>query len=70
MTSHSQDRGLEREEPIPPTLSPQDIIIPIMGVSGSGKSKFISHCTDEPVQIGDDLYSCPFSLQAQPIPVL
>ena len=69
MASHSQDRGLEGEEPIPPTLSPQDIIIPIMGITGFGKSKIISLCTDEPVRIGDDLYSCQFSLQVQPISV-
>ena len=69
MASYFRDRDLEKEEPIPKTPSPQDIIIPIMGITGSGKSHFISLSTDEPVQTGDNLYSCPFLLQVQPISV-
>ena len=69
MASHSQNRGLGVEEPILPTLSPQDIIIPIMGITGSGKSKFISLYTDELVQIEDNLYYYQFSLQVQLISV-
>ena len=38
--------------------SPDDIFIAIMGMTGSGKSTFISHCTDVEVQIGHDLVAC------------
>lgn len=41
--------------------SPNDIIIVIMGVTGSGKSTFVKLATgDEDVQVGHDLESCQF----------
>jgi ABC-type lipoprotein export system ATPase subunit len=38
----------------------QDIFIAVMGVTGAGKSTFISHCVAVPdsVEIGDGLQSC------------
>ncbi|KAI1121959.1 P-loop containing nucleoside triphosphate hydrolase protein [Nemania abortiva] len=35
-----------------------DIVIALMGMTGSGKSSIISLCTDEQVEIGHDLRSC------------
>ena len=69
MATLVQDDGPKTGAPIPTTLSPQDIIIPIMGITGSGKSQFISLCTDEPVDIGHELYSSPFSLRAKTPPI-
>lgn len=37
---------------------PTDIFIPVMGVTGAGKSTFISLCTKESVPIGHELESC------------
>jgi excinuclease UvrABC ATPase subunit len=37
--------------------TPQDVLIVIMGITGSGKSTFISHCTDSEVGIGVGLKS-------------
>jgi ABC-type phosphate transport system ATPase subunit len=36
---------------------PSDIIIAVMGVTGAGKSTFISLCTDVRVQVGHGLQS-------------
>jgi ABC-type multidrug transport system ATPase subunit len=39
--------------------SPEDAIIVVMGMTGAGKSTFISHCTKEPQPEGiDGLLSC------------
>lgn len=35
-----------------------DIFIAVMGLTGSGKSSFISHLTKSTVEIGDKLQSC------------
>ncbi|KAI0533321.1 P-loop containing nucleoside triphosphate hydrolase protein [Xylaria digitata] len=37
---------------------PTDIIVAVMGMTGSGKSTFISLCTDQHVQIGHGLQAC------------
>ncbi len=37
---------------------PGDVIIALMGVTGVGKSTFISHCTDEPIVVNPGLRSC------------
>ncbi|KAJ5591975.1 P-loop containing nucleoside triphosphate hydrolase protein [Penicillium hispanicum] len=37
---------------------PNDVFIAVMGVTGSGKSSFISLCSGKPVQIGHDLKAC------------
>jgi putative protein kinase ArgK-like GTPase of G3E family len=37
---------------------PEDIVIAVMGITGVGKSTFISHLTDEDVVIGRGLASC------------
>jgi predicted GTPase len=39
-----------------------DILIAVMGVTGSGKSQFISHCTGETLSIGSTLQSREFLL--------
>lgn len=38
--------------------STNDVYIAVMGVTGAGKSKFISDCSGLPVQIGTTLKSC------------
>lgn len=35
-----------------------DVFIAIMGVTGAGKSTFISHCTEQEVQVGHSLQAC------------
>ena len=35
-----------------------DVYVAVMGVTGSGKSTFISHCTEVPVEIGHAMESC------------
>jgi ABC-type lipoprotein export system ATPase subunit len=40
--------------------SKDDIIIAIMGVTGAGKSTFISLLSDEKIEIGHGLQSCEF----------
>ncbi|KAL2867562.1 uncharacterized protein BJX67DRAFT_380913 [Aspergillus lucknowensis] len=35
-----------------------DVYVAVMGVTGSGKSTFISHLTDEEVTVGNGLYAC------------
>ncbi|TVY37542.1 hypothetical protein LOCC1_G006224 [Lachnellula occidentalis] len=44
--AHSQD------------LSPDDIIIAVMGITGSGKSTFISRCTGNDSAVGHSMQSC------------
>ncbi|KAK3942603.1 hypothetical protein QBC46DRAFT_255873, partial [Diplogelasinospora grovesii] len=39
---------------------PSDIFTAVMGMTGSGKSLFISQCTDEAVTVGHDLQACMF----------
>ncbi|KAI5456321.1 P-loop containing nucleoside triphosphate hydrolase protein [Mariannaea sp. PMI_226] len=48
------------ESSFPPKmdLRPTDIVVAIMGMTGSGKSTFISLCTGEDVGIGHQLKSC------------
>lgn len=41
---------------------PTDVFIAVMGVTGAGKSTFISTLTDEEVEIGHDMESCEFSV--------
>lgn len=38
------------------------LFIPVMGVTGSGKSTFISLLADEHVPVSDSLNSCEFSV--------
>jgi ABC-type multidrug transport system ATPase subunit len=38
--------------------SKQDVIIAFMGITGAGKSTFISLLTDEEIEIGHGLQSC------------
>lgn len=37
---------------------PSDVFIAVMGVTGSGKSSFISMCSDTRVEIGHTLEAC------------
>jgi len=39
-------------------ISPTDIVIAVMGVTGAGKSTFIQELTDDELEIGDKLHSC------------
>lgn len=47
-------------------LRMDDRFILVMGMTGSGKSTFISQYTNKDVSIGHGLYSCKF-FQARPI---
>ncbi|OTA56918.1 hypothetical protein K449DRAFT_387310 [Hypoxylon sp. EC38] len=49
-------------------LVPQasDIYIAVMGVTGAGKSTFISACTEKEVKIGHDLQACTQGLDVYP----
>ncbi|KAI0184668.1 P-loop containing nucleoside triphosphate hydrolase protein [Xylaria flabelliformis] len=40
------------------TCSANDLVIALMGMTGSGKSSLISLCTNQQVEIGHDLQSC------------
>lgn len=42
------------------TLSrrPEDIVVAVMGVTGSGKATFVNHLSDFPLSIGHGLNSC------------
>lgn len=42
--------------------SANDLIIAVMGITGSGKSTFISHLVDSDVTIGHDLSSCTMEI--------
>jgi ABC-type lipoprotein export system ATPase subunit len=44
-----------------PVINADDIVIPVMGITGSGKSTFISLCTEEKVDIGHGLMSCQYT---------
>ena len=47
-------------------LKKDDIVIALMGVTGSGKSKLVSLLSDGPVRIGHELTSCkPTSSMAE-----
>ncbi|TKA64677.1 hypothetical protein B0A49_13161 [Cryomyces minteri] len=37
---------------------PSDIFIAVMGVTGAGKSSFISLCSKNPIKVGHDLEAC------------
>lgn len=37
---------------------PSDVVVAVMGMTGSGKSTFVSLCTNEDVEIGHDLHGC------------
>lgn len=45
-------------EPVSDKMAPDDIIIAVMGITGSGKTTFISRCMGEDVGIGHGLESC------------
>jgi len=54
--STAQAEKILAEDP-PGRPSRGDVFIAVMGVTGAGKSTFISRLTDEPVEIGHDLIS-------------
>lgn len=37
-----------------------DIVIALMGMTGSGKSSIINLCTDQDIEIGHELGSCMY----------
>ena len=39
-------------------LTPDDVVIAVMGVTGAGKSTFIGHLTNVDVEFGNGLKSC------------
>jgi ATPase subunit of ABC transporter with duplicated ATPase domains len=44
--------------------SKDDIVIAVMGVTGAGKSSFISLLSDEDIGIGHGLQSCEFTIHS------
>jgi ABC-type transport system involved in cytochrome bd biosynthesis fused ATPase/permease subunit len=40
------------------TIRPDDIVVAVMGVTGSGKTTFVNHLSDFPLSIGHGLNSC------------
>ncbi|KAF4337929.1 hypothetical protein FBEOM_8184 [Fusarium beomiforme] len=48
---------------------PNDAFIALMGITGSGKSAFISKCTDKSVTIGHDMISCTSIVDVYPYEV-
>lgn len=42
----------------PPDIKPTDIVIAVMGITGSGKTTFVSHYADKDLEIGHGLESC------------
>lgn len=47
-------------------ISPSDIVIAIIGITGVGKSTFINYFSDIPVQVGHDLASCTGRVEVYP----
>lgn len=45
---------------IPTNLTQDDIVIALMGITGSGKSTFISLLADDFVRVGHELSSCTY----------
>ncbi|KAL3456144.1 P-loop containing nucleoside triphosphate hydrolase protein [Aspergillus heterothallicus] len=52
--------GMDRSRPLPRA---SDVYVAVMGVTGSGKSTFISHLADEDVMVGNGLYACTQEVQ-------
>ncbi|KAH7094262.1 P-loop containing nucleoside triphosphate hydrolase protein [Paraphoma chrysanthemicola] len=52
--------------PETPVLRPDDVVIAVMGITGSGKTTFINHLSDYPLSIGHDLNSCTQDVQIVP----
>ncbi|KAF0639312.1 hypothetical protein FPSE5266_10285 [Fusarium pseudograminearum] len=48
---------------------PNDAFIALMGITGSGKSSFISKCTDKSATIGHDMISCTSIVDVYPYEV-
>ncbi|KAJ3524909.1 hypothetical protein NM208_g11865 [Fusarium decemcellulare] len=48
------------------TPGPNDVFIAVMGVTGSGKSSFISVCSDKNVHIGHSLDACTSTVDVYP----
>ncbi|KAL2836886.1 hypothetical protein BJY01DRAFT_251765 [Aspergillus pseudoustus] len=52
--------GMGRSRPLPRA---SDVYIAVMGVTGAGKSTFISHLADEDVVVGNGLHACTQEVQ-------
>ena len=55
------DQAYEMNEYAQPVINPTDLVIPILGTTGAGKSSLISLLTKEKVDIGHGLMSCESS---------
>ncbi|KAI9686052.1 MAG: hypothetical protein M1822_004035 [Bathelium mastoideum] len=54
------------QDELPHIIDSDDVYIAIMGVTGAGKSTFISHCTQEDVAIGHGAASCTQDVTVYP----
>ncbi|KAF2690593.1 hypothetical protein K458DRAFT_473787 [Lentithecium fluviatile CBS 122367] len=52
--------------PQPPDLKTDDVVIAVMGVTGSGKTTFVNHFADYELEVGHGLDSCTQSVQVVP----
>ncbi|KAI3327314.1 P-loop containing nucleoside triphosphate hydrolase protein [Xylariaceae sp. AK1471] len=59
---HNNSQGF-RDGHVP---RPTDVFIAVMGVTGSGKSSFISACSEKRVTIGHDLNACTSTVDVYP----
>ncbi|OCL07325.1 P-loop containing nucleoside triphosphate hydrolase protein [Glonium stellatum] len=59
----SSNSAREQNLPIP---GPQDIVIAVMGITGSGKTTLINYFSDFPLAIGHDLESCTLRVDVWP----
>ncbi|KAM7210186.1 P-loop containing nucleoside triphosphate hydrolase protein [Rhypophila decipiens] len=61
----STENDVSSSEPAVPDIGPEDTVIAVMGLTGVGKSTFISYFSDTAV-VGDDLESCTSTLSIHP----
>ncbi|KAF4468821.1 hypothetical protein FALBO_4287 [Fusarium albosuccineum] len=75
LMSNDQGKGSQSLTPLAPntkgfrgghTPGPNDVFIAVMGVTGSGKSSFISVCSGKSVQIGHSLDACTSTVDVYP----
>lgn len=66
-----EDRKMTKTMPDPPprklpVITPQDIVVAVMGITGAGKSTFIDFFSDESAGIGHGLESCTAKVEVFP----
>lgn len=65
-TAGSSSKGKAIAYPIQPDLPeirPNDVVIAVMGITGTGKTTFISHFSERPLKIGHGLEACTAAVE-------